>query len=188
MKGSHQGKMFILKLEVRPIWEKCLLPFGVRGKSKNKKNKHSQKSNQKNWVKNHHKSYLPQEKQHILLDPESSEDEEEDTVGNQAVSEDLQRAVLNCNEYMCVSKGQKHGAVLETSSQVALKLHRSTVGKTVKRGKVQRGIREQNCKMHRRFEKMDEFWKDLIRQSIYEFYYTKIAPTLDMLLQKLKER
>ena len=87
---------------------------------------------------------------------------------------------------MCVSKGQKHGAVLEIS--IALTLHRSTVGKTVKRGKVHRGIREQNRKMHRRFEKIDIFWKDLIRQSIYEFNYTKIAPTLDMLLQKLKER
>ena len=66
---------------------------------------------------------LPQEKQHILLDPESSE--EEDNVGNQAVSEDLQRAVLNCYEQMYNSKGQKHGAVLETS--LALKLHRNTV-------------------------------------------------------------
>ena len=85
---------------------------------------------------------------------------------------------------MCASKGQKHGAILETS--IALKLHRNTVGKIVKRGKVQRNIRGQIRKMHRRFEKIDGFWKDLSWQSIYEFYYTKIAPTLDMLLQKLK--
>ena len=44
--------------------------------------------------------------------------------------------------------------------------------------------------MLRRFEKKtDGFWKDLIIQkSIYEFNCTKIAPTLDMLLQKLKKR
>ena len=120
-RGSHQGKIFISKLEVRPVWEKCLQHFGVCGKSKNKKNKHSQKSNQKNCVKNYHKSY-----QHIVLDPESSE-EEEDTDGNQAVSEDLQRTVLNCYEYMCASKGQKHATVVETCT--ALQLHRGTVGK-----------------------------------------------------------
>ena len=91
---------------------------------------------------------LPQEKQHILLDPESSE-EKEDPVGNQAVSEDIQRAVLNCYEYMRASKGQKHGTILETS--IALKLHRNTVGKIVKRGKVQKSIRGQNRKMYRRF-------------------------------------
>ena len=74
-------------------------------------------------------------------------EEDEDTVGNQGVSEDLQSAVLNCYQYMCASKGQKHGAVLETG--IALKLHRNTVGKIVKRRIVQ--------KTHRRFEKMDGF-------------------------------
>ena len=66
--------------------------------------------------------------------PESSE--EEDAAGNQAVSEGLKGAVLNCYEYMCAPKGQKHGAILETST--ALKLRRNTVGKIVKRGKVQK--------------------------------------------------
>ena len=123
---------------------------------------------------------LPREKQHILLDPESSE-EEEDTVGNQTVSEDLQKAVLNCYEYMYTSKGLKRGAVLVTS--IALKLHRNTFEKIVKRGKVQETVRGQNRKMHRRFAKIKGFWKDLIRQSIYQFYYTKIAPMLDTLLK-----
>ena len=58
----------------------------------------------------------------------------------------------------------------------------------MKRGKVQKSIRGQNRQVHGMFEEIDRFWKHLIRQSIYEFYYAKIAPTLDMLLQKLKER
>ena len=47
------------------------------------------------------------------------------------------------------------------------------------RGKYQR---KQNL-----FSKIDDFWKILIRLTIYGFYQTKIAPTLDMLLSKFKE-
>ena len=47
------------------------------------------------------------------------------------------------------------------------------------RGKYQR---KQNL-----FSKIDDFWKILIRLTIYGFYQTKIAPMLDMLLSKLKE-
>ena len=38
-----------------------------------------------------------------------------------------------------------------------------------------------------RFPKIDDFWKSLIRQTIYGFYQNKIVPTLGMLLSKFKE-
>ena len=97
----------------------------------------------------------------------------------------MQQAVLNVHEYLCKSKGRKHGAILETSK--ALKIHRHTVDKIVKRGSVEQSKRGQHLKGKPKFSKIDDFWKELILQTIYNFDKSKGAPTLDTLLAKLIE-
>ena len=83
-RGSHQGKMFILKLEVSPIWEKCLLLFGVRRKTRTRKTNTIRRATRRTA------SRTTTRKTIHPVDSESSE--EEDPPGNQAVSEDLQGA------------------------------------------------------------------------------------------------
>ena len=77
-----------------------------------------------------------------------------------------------------------YGAKQETCEAFYVSLN--TANKIVERGKVQpskRGKRQTKQK----FSKIDTFWKDLIRDTIYGFYLKKVPPTLDTLLAKLQE-
>ena len=102
------------------------------------------------------------------------------------ISDELQKDVLDCYKYMCARNGTKHGAVSETCK--ILKLHRNTVAKIVSQGKVVTRKRGQTPNRRIKFGRIDKFWKDLIRETVYGFYDKKIAPTMDMLLQSIKEK
>ena len=101
-----------------------------------------------------------------------------------AVSEEIQRAVFNVYEYFC-SNVKKYGAVTETAK--ALKLSHKTVSRIIKRGEVKPSKRGCVDNGKEKFKKVDEFWKKLIRETIYSFYKKKTAPTIDALYEKLNE-
>ena len=101
-----------------------------------------------------------------------------------AVSEEMQRAVLNVYEYFC-NNVRKYGAANETAK--ALKLSNSTVSRIIKRGEVSVSKRCDVNNGREKFNKVDDFWKKLIRETIYSFYKNKTAPTIDALHEKLKE-
>ena len=53
----------------------------------------------------------------------------------------------------------------------------------------ERGATEPTSRKNNRiaFSKIDSFSKDLIQRTVYAFYDQKIAPTLDMIYDKLKD-
>ena len=66
-------------------------------------------------------------------------------------------------------------------------MSQSTVARIVKRCKIR--INRLGC-LHQetdKFEKADDFWKKLIRESVYNFYENKFAQTIDALYKILKE-
>ena len=91
--------------------------------------------------------------------------------------------ILNCYKYFQKTLKDPSRAVKTTAD--ALKVSRNTVSGVVRRGKVRRANRIKN---RERFSKVDNFTKDLIRATIYEFYDHKICPTLDMLFEKIQEK
>ena len=49
--------------------------------------------------------------------------------------------------------------------------------KILEQGKVVKSVRGKYQRKQNRFSKIDDFWKNLIRQAIYSFHQNKIAPT-----------
>ena len=79
---------------------------------------------------------------------------------------------------------EKYGAITETTK--VLKLPKKTNERIIGRGGDRINGRGKNQKKIQ-FSKIDKFWKNLIRQAIYEFYRKMFAPTLDIFLCKLQE-
>ena len=73
--------------------------------------------------------------------------------------------------------------IKETSK--ALKLHRDTVDRIVKKGFVRKIKRRENLKTRVKLSGVDNDRKSLIRLTVYDFYHEKIVPTLDNLYGKL---
>ena len=94
------------------------------------------------------------------------------------------RHVLNSQQYFC-SSGQKFGAVNKTAK--ALKVGQSTIARIVRRGEVRISRRGYVHQVRDKFEKVKDLEKKLIRETIYNFYKNKTAPTIDALSEKMKE-
>ena len=80
-------------------------------------------------------------------------------------SEDIQEPALNCYKYFC-NNVKKYGALNETTK--ALKLCQRYAERIVERGEI-RASKEENMKRKSKFGKLDDFWKNLIREIIYSF-------------------
>ena len=87
-----------------------------------------------------------------------------------AVSEEMQKAVLNCYQYFC-DNGKKYGAVKETVK--TLKMGLGTVARIVRRGEVRISRKGYVHQRRDKFKKVDDFWKKLIQETIYNFYKNK---------------
>ena len=92
----------------------------------------------------------------------------------------MQRAVLTCHEHFCNNE-KKNGALNETAK--ALKLCKRSVERIIGIGKVRasnRGKHERKPKIG----KVDDFSRNLIRETIYSFY-RKNPSQLLMLFMKI---
>ena len=78
----------------------------------------------------------------------------------------------------------KYCALTETTK--ALNLPKRTLEIIIEKGVIKTNGREKNQRKSQ-FSKIDDLWKNLIRQVIYHFYRTKYDPTLDILVSKLQE-
>ena len=133
-------------------------------------------SNLKRSGKNKH------QKQEIFRTASETESEQYQTKKVWAYSEDAQQLILNCHEYFKF-KTPSH-SIRETCT--VLKVSRGTVQRVVIRGKVRKANRKTN--EIQKFSKIDSFMKDLIMRAVYEFYDEKIAPTLNMIYEKILQK
>ena len=81
----------------------------------------------------------------------------------------MQNAILNCHEYF-INNEKKYGALNETAK--TLKLCKRSVEIIVERGE----LRASKKRKHERKPKLgmvDDFWRKLIRETIYSFYRKK---------------
>ena len=116
----------------------------------------------------------------------TEKDIEKDTekdIDGKAISKEMQMVALKVHQYLS-QNGKIPRKIKETSK--ALKLHRHTVvERIIKRGFVRKSRRGENLKTHVKLSRVDNYWKSLIRQTIFGFYREKLAPTLDSLHVKL---
>ena len=90
-----------------------------------------------------------------------------------------QQIVLNCYDYF---KNEKGRDALKRTAE-ATKVSRSKISMLVKNGP-RSPIRPKNRRIL--YGKIDNFTKDLIRRTIYEVYDNKVAPTMEMVSEKIK--
>ena len=78
----------------------------------------------------------------------------------------------------------KYCALTETTK--ALNSPKRTLEIIIEKSVIKTNGREKNQRKSQ-FSKIDDLWKNLIRQVIYHFYRTKYDPILDILVSKLQE-
>ncbi|PSN33014.1 hypothetical protein C0J52_26244 [Blattella germanica] len=100
---------------------------------------------------------------------------------SQAISKQAQELICNVYNYMKENNIGK-GYITETAK--AVKLTRQTVSKIIKRGP--KTPRKRGHK-RLRFEKIDDFTRDLIRREIYSFYEKGQSKTVQELLVHLQQ-
>ena len=83
-----------------------------------------------------------------------------------AVSEEMQKAVLNYYQYFCIND-KKYSAINETAK--ALKMGQNIFVRIVRRGEVRISRRGYVHQGGDKFKKVDEFWKKLIWETIFNF-------------------
>ena len=98
------------------------------------------------------------------------------------ISGEMQQAVLNVHQ-QCSPKRKDSSK----NKRKALKLHRHTVERIIKRGFAQKSKIGENLKTHEKLSEVDNYWKSLIRQTIFGFYREKVTPTLDIFHAKLSK-
>ena len=99
----------------------------------------------------------------------------EKDIDGKAISEEMQMAVLNIHQHLS-QNGKIPRRITETRK--TWKLYRHTVERIIKRGFVQKSKRGENLKTRVKLSGVDNYWKSLIRQTIYAFYREKLTQTL----------